>query len=275
MQTPQSWSDSESAKLFFEKLRRASCSILLLDYDGTLSPFQEDRLQTKFYNGVRERIEHLLSLSQTRVVLISGRKARELQSLVALSRPIEIWGSHGRELLALDGSYKAEPLTAFEEKALKEATSDLSHIYDAEWLECKVNSIAIHWRKTSGVKAEVEAHVERLYRQLLSAQTTEGSLQKLPFDGGIELRVGSGDKGDAVTMVLADAPIGTVSAFLGDDLTDENAFRALLSQPQDVGHLPVLVRKEPRPTLAELWLSPPEELICFLDEWIRSVESSR
>jgi trehalose-phosphatase len=275
MQIPHGWSDSEDAQLFFRELRKASSSILLLDYDGTLSPFQDDRLQTKFYDGVRERLEHLLSLSQTRVVLVSGRKAKELQSLVALSRPIEIWGSHGREHLALDGSYEAEPLTAFEEKALQEAISELTRIYDTDMLECKINSISIHWRKTSGIKPEVEAHVEQLYQRLVSAQTTEGSLQMLGFDGGIELRVGSGDKGDAVNTVLAGAASGTISAFLGDDLTDENAFRALLDHPHQATRLPVLVRQEPRPSLAQLWLSPPEELLCFLDEWIRSVESSR
>lgn len=275
MQIPHGWSNSETAQLFFRELHKASSSILLLDYDGTLAPFQENRLQTKFYDGVRERLEHLLTLAQTRVVLISGRKAKELQSLAALTKPIEIWGAHGREHLALDGSCKSEPLTTFEKKALHDATNELSRIYDTEMLESKINSIAIHWRKTPGTKAEIEANVERLYRQLVSAQRTDGSLRKLPFDGGIELRVGSGDKGDAVNRVLADASIGTVSAFLGDDLTDENAFRALLDQHQDATHLPVLVRKEARPTLARLWLSPPEELLDFLDKWIRSVESSR
>ncbi|MBU1936081.1 trehalose-phosphatase, partial [bacterium] len=56
---------------------------------------------------------------------------------------------------------------------------------------------------------------------------------------------------------------GATVAYLGDDLTDEDAFRVLKGKG-----LGVLVRPEFRPTTADLWLQPPDDLIEFLKNWI-------
>jgi trehalose-6-phosphatase len=55
-------------------------------------------------------------------------------------------------------------------------------------------------------------------------------------------------------------------AYLGDDFSDEDAFRAI----PDEGAV-VLVRPNFRATVASLWLRPPEELLQFLERWHRSV----
>jgi len=57
-------------------------------------------------------------------------------------------------------------------------------------------------------------------------------------------------------------------AFLGDDLSDESAFRAV----QRAGRrgLSVLVRREWRDTAAEVWLRPPTELKEFLLRWLQA-----
>jgi len=55
----------------------------------------------------------------------------------------------------------------------------------------------------------------------------------------------------------------TVAAYLGDDFTDEDAFTAIK------GHgIGILVRKEFRPTEADIWIKPPDELLSFLSDWI-------
>lgn len=62
----------------------------------------------------------------------------------------------------------------------------------------------------------------------------------------------------------SDCPV----AYLGDDLSDEAAFRAV----QRVGRrgLGVLVRREWRDTAAEVWLRPPGELKGFLERWVKA-----
>lgn len=56
-------------------------------------------------------------------------------------------------------------------------------------------------------------------------------------------------------------------AYLGDDLTDEDAFQAL-----DTRGLRVLVRDALRPTAADIWLQPPDELLDFLRSWRQTCE---
>ena len=96
------------------------------------------------------------------------------------------------------------------------------------------------------------------------------------FDGGMELRVTGVDKGTAVRQVLADTRSshadGALLAYLGDDMTDEDAFRAL----GDEG-FSILVRDQLRPTAAGSWLRPPGELLRFLERWLdlRSRDTGR
>jgi len=54
-------------------------------------------------------------------------------------------------------------------------------------------------------------------------------------------------------------------AYLGDDLTDERAFRAL-----GRAGLSVLVRPEWHTTAAALWIRPPEDLREFLTRWLQA-----
>ena len=91
----------------------------------------------------------------------------------------------------------------------------------------------------------------------------EFGFELLDFDGGLELRAASKNKGDAVSAILAECKAGFAAAYLGDDQTDESAFRAIKGQG-----LAILVRSQPRPTLADVWLEPPEELIQFLRGWL-------
>ena len=97
----------------------------------------------------------------------------------------------------------------------------------------------------------------------------QASLELHSFDGGIELRVPGRDKGYAVKTIISKLDRDVVAAYLGDDLTDEDAFNAI----KGVG-LGVLVRPDYRPTSASIWLKPPDELLDFLRRWHQSREQS-
>ena len=83
-----------------------------------------------------------------------------------------------------------------------------------------------------------------------------------PFDGGIEIRAAARNKGDVVRTIVAEMGRGAAIAYLGDDQTDEDAFAAL----QGFG-LSVLVQPEYRPTVADVCVRPPEDVIAFLTDW--------
>jgi trehalose-phosphatase len=244
---------------FFERLRRASSRALLLDYDGTLAPFTPDRSRAFPYREIPELVSKIMQ-HQTRVVLISGRAATELVFLSGIHPHPEIWGSHGIERLYPDGSYEVEAPPAEQRTALQAAIRSLRSAGLGPRLETKPGGIAVHWR---GVPAAEKAQIEGKVRTLCGSAVTDFGLELLPFDGGLELRAPGRNKGDAVKAVLAEAGSGVSAAYLGDDQTDENAFRAIKGRG-----LAVLVRPQPRPTMADVWLRPPQELVRFLRDWL-------
>ena len=96
---------------FFNNLASAQKRALMLDYDGTLAPFRVEREKAVPYPGVRETLNRLVSAGRTRVVIISGRRVRDLVPLIGLDVTPEIWGSHGLERLTRDNEYKLIELT--------------------------------------------------------------------------------------------------------------------------------------------------------------------
>jgi trehalose-phosphatase len=152
-------------------------------------------------------------------------------------------------------------------RALQRADRALQAAGLVDRVETKPSGIAVHWRGlSSGERSSIEDKVQAIAEPLVR----EYGLELLPFDGGLEIRAGNRNKGDAVSAILAESGAGVAAAYLGDDQTDENAFRAIK------GHgLAVLVRAEPRPTMADAWLRPPEELGHFLREWLVACGAER
>lgn len=244
---------------FLDQVRMAEQRALLLDYDGTLAPFHVRRDQALPYPGVREIIGAMLRAGHTRLVVISGRWTQDLIPLLGLDQIPEIWGSHGWERLRPDGSYEPAELDERTLNALGQAYAWAGTQGLAERCERKPASLALHWR---GLAPEAAADLREQALAAWSPFVQEAGLVVSPFDGGVELRVPGRDKGFAVRAILAELGADVVVAYLGDDLTDEDAFRAI----KGVG-LGGLVRAEFRPTAANIWLLPPEELLDFLRQW--------
>lgn len=244
---------------FFNQLRRAGNRALMLDYDGTLAPFTPDRTRAFPYKEIPPLVSKIMQRG-TRVVLVSGRAATELLFLSGIHPHPEIWGSHGAERLLPDGTYHADTLPVQQRAGLQLAKKLFCGAGLEPHMETKPSGIAVHWRGISATeKKAVEARVRGFSKELID----DYGLQLLPFDGGLELRTPGKTKGDAVSAILAECGNGVVAAYLGDDQTDENAFRAIKGRG-----LGVLVRTEPRPSLADVWLKPPDDLGHFLRNWL-------
>jgi trehalose-phosphatase len=245
---------------FFERLARTGRCALLLDYDGTLAPFHVDPARALPYAGIRERLNVLLAQHDTRLAIISGRWTRDLLPLLGLDARPEVWGSHGWERCHPDGrceTYRPD------ERALQ-ALAQADHWTESlvalgARLEPKPAALAIHWR---GLEPETVQRIRGAILEHRARHARDHGLEALDFDGGIELRAPGRNKADAVNAIAAESGDALI-AYLGDDVTDDDAFRAL--RPGDLG---VLVRPDFRPTAASLWLKPPEELLDFLDRWI-------
>jgi trehalose-phosphatase len=233
----------------------------MLDYDGTLAPFRVNRDEAFPYPGIREILDDLLAADCCRVVLVSGRAVRDLIPLLGLKRPPEIWGSHGAEWRSQEGEYRVLPVPESAVDALNRAHTWAENEGLQDRCEHKPGCLALHWRGLSTQDVEgIRGKARRRWTHIAK----EAQLELREFDGGLELRIPGREKGEAVRTILSEVKDDAVIAYLGDDETDEDAFRALAGRG-----LGVLVRTEWRETRAEIWLKPPEQLLMFLENWRR------
>ena len=264
MQTPDPKFNLET---FFGRVRSAAARVLMLDYDGTLAPFRINPAEAAPYPGVIPLLDEIQQSGHTRVVMVSGRWTKDLVPLLGLKRAPEIWGSHGWERLQPHGEYNVGRITPSALEVLVTADEWIAEI-EALGGRCerKPAALAFHWRGLDN--ARIAGIRDKIFEKWTEIGYVNG-LAWHDFDGGIELRVAGRDKGDVVRTLVAEVGPGAVFAYLGDDLTDEPAFKAM----PDTGAA-ILVRPQFRPTTAALWIRPPEELLEFLARWHRAAGNS-
>lgn len=247
---------------FFREVGRSRQSALLLDYDGTLAPFRRNRHLAVPYPGIVPLLKRIMDTGCTRMVVISGRRAHEIIPLLQLSPAPEIWGTHGIERLRGDGTYERLELDRVTLNALLDAERWAWNVGLHHLLEHKPGSLALHWRELS--KDEVQDIRDKVL-QGWGPIAENACLTLEEFDGGIEVRAANRNKGDAVRTILTEMEVNSPVAYLGDDQTDEAAFRALRGRG-----LSVLVRPQWRETDADIWIRPPIQLSAFLHDWLQA-----
>jgi trehalose 6-phosphate phosphatase len=244
---------------FWQLLQNGSQRVLLLDYDGTLAPFRQERNTAFPYSGVKEILEKIQQSGKTRLIIVSGRNIKDIISLLGLKKLPEIWGGHGFERLLPDNSMQRKEIPATCSLNLQKAFVWAKEHGHENNCEQKASSLAFHWR---GLKDEIKEQLKRKVNKAWNPLTKGEYLEIHSFDGGLELRCAGMHKGDVIKQILAESPNDAMIAYLGDDLTDEDAFKALKGKG-----LSVLVRNTHRDTLADCWLTPPDELLVFLQNW--------
>ncbi len=247
---------------FFEDLSKARRRVLLLDYDGTIAPFSADRSLARPYFGIHQLLQTIIATCRTDLIVISGRAAHEVPPLLSLNPPPEVWGAHGLERIGPEGHYEqiAGSDEAFDALAQCEAMLERQGL--GRCLEIKLAAVAVHWR---GVAPSKVLTIRRKAFRVLESLAKHPDLMLAEFDGGVELRLRTANKGNVVRTLTSRFDDTVPIAYLGDDSSDEDAFCALNGRG-----LTVLVRPKPRVTAAQMWLKPPDELIDFLAAWIRS-----
>ena len=237
----------------------AAHRLLMLDYDGTLAPFRIERDEALPLPGMRELLERVCASPRTRVAIVSGRPVREVERLLGPLPAMGV-GEHGWE--------SRDPSAVVQQPAVgKEVLSALDRAEgygrSSGWtplLERKRSALVLHTRSLSREQAvALEERAVNAWQPFAEP----GAVSVDRIDGGVELRARSRDKGTVVNTLLASAPPGTLGVFLGDDVTDEDAFEAV----RDRG-FGVRVGAEDRPTLAMGRLRGCEEVPAFLERWI-------
>jgi len=244
---------------FWDAVRGAIHRCLVLDYDGTLSEFRVDRMQAFPVPGVVETLSEIRDSGRTSLSIMTGRPVSELLALLG-DLGIPICGSQGTEFRAADGAMRVYRLTDRQEERIERAEREAKALALAGRVERKLSSVALH---TRGLDAQVAAREEAEVAGLWSADAADYGMECRPFKGGVELRLLGVDKGTALDRTLEAAPSDSLCVYLGDDLTDEDAFRAI-----DGRGYGIKVGHGGEPTSAAGRLEDPNAVREFLKTWL-------
>jgi trehalose 6-phosphate phosphatase len=214
---------------FSEDIRAASRVLLLSDYDGTLTPIVSRPRDALLAPGVREKLASLAGNPAFRVGIISGRPLMEVQVMVGIEG-IYYAGNHGLEIEGPGLSYinpEAKAARAEMEDLAEEFSSRLSGI-EGVIIEDKELSLSVHYRM---VAEDRRQEVIDVFRKVTAPKVKSGKIRVSSGKMVLEIRPPiDWHKGKAVETIeeqiyaASGGGAGTV-IYLGDDTTDEDAFR--------------------------------------------------
>lgn len=232
---------------------------VFLDYDGTLTPIVADHTRATLSAEMRGAVAALAV--RCAVTIVSGRDLEKLRRLVALD---SVWyaGSHGFDIAGPHGSGErlemgVEFLSALDavEGRLTERLAGIA----GHSVERKRFAVAVHYRQVAAAQVDrLRAIVEEILAD--HAQLRRGLGKKV-----IEIRPDiDWNKGEAVLWLmqrLGRAPAEPLPLYVGDDITDEDAFHVLAGRG-----LCIAVRHaETRPTAADYTLADTAEVQQLLE----------
>jgi trehalose 6-phosphate phosphatase len=238
--------------------------VVFLDYDGTLAPIVENPDRAFLPAATREVVRALAA--RCPVAVVSGRGRDKVTELVALDE-LYYAGSHGFDISGPRAEIRWQPDAglldhmARASARLREVLADIAGVR----IEEKGFSTAVHYRQVAPV------HVPQIERRVEQVLAGEPDLQKTHGKKVLELRPRiDWHKGRAVLWLLQALGLDgddVLPIYVGDDVTDEDAFEALHGRG-----LGILVTERPRPTAAEYAVRDCDEvrellarLVAYLD----------
>jgi len=241
---------------------------VFLDYDGTLTPIvsrpEDAVLSPKMRQTIKELADHCF------VAIISGRDLQDVENLVGLDN-IYYAGSHGFDISGPQGQHLEHqmgteflPVLDQTEKSLRNFLEDK---IPGVQIERKKFSIAVHYRRAEASRVgEVEEVVDRGQRGSKGLRKTSG---KKIFELQPDI---DWHKGKALLWLSEQLGLDRpefLPLYLGDDVTDEDAFKVL--RGRGIG---IAVQEEAAPTAASYRLRDPGEVEKFLKALTTHAEES-
>ncbi|KAJ1258662.1 hypothetical protein BS78_10G092600 [Paspalum vaginatum] len=237
--------------------------VMFMDYDGTLSPIVTDPDMAFMTAEMRAAVRNVARHFPTAIV--TGRCVEKVYSFVGLSE-LYYAGSHGmdikgpsskkHETVLLQPAREFLPVIYKAYRALEEATKATP----GARVENNKFCLSVHFRCVDEKSwSPLAEQVKAVLRDFPDLKLTEG--RKV-----LEIRPAiMWDKGKAVEFLLKslgfDDRSDVLPVYIGDDRTDEDAFKVLRKRGQGLG---ILVTKCPKETDASYSLQDPTEVMEFL-----------
>jgi len=234
---------------------RSRTVAVFLDYDGTLTPIVSHPEDAFLSNSMRQTVQELTERAP--VAILSGRELDDVSRRVGLNAVI-YGGSHGFDI-AGPNQLRRQVATEFLpnlDAAEKELHDTIDEVAGAQ-VERKRFSVATHYRNVA------ENDVSKLKQAVDAVAARHRELRRIDGKKVYELLPAvDWDKGNAVIWlleILRRERGDLYPIYIGDDITDEDAFRAL----KQIG-TGIVVSEKPQPTAATYSLKDPAEVERFL-----------
>ncbi|KPK90825.1 trehalose-6-phosphate synthase [bacterium SM23_31] len=197
--------------------------LILLDYDGTLTPFALKPEHAKPDKGILSLLQKLSRDSCNELVIISGRDKDTLEKWfgnlnISLSAEHGVWNKKKMGVWEL-----SEPITNYWKDVIRLILELYMDRTPGSFIEEKSYSLAWHFRKSDPELASVRA---RELKESILHLTTNIGLSVLEGNKVIEIKNAGIHKGLAVLKRISHGKFDFILA-AGDDWTDEDIFKVL------------------------------------------------
>lgn len=238
--------------------------VVFLDYDGTLTPIVSQPDQAVLSDAMRDTVRRLAE--QCTVAIVSGRDRADVEQRVDLdniiyagSHGFDITGPNGLHLEHEGGQACLSDLDAAQQR-LQEALSSI----EGAMVERKRVAIAIHYRNVH------ESQIEQVKSAVNAVASEHPKLRKSGGKKIIELQPDiDWNKGRAIMWLLQTLDLDqpdVLPIYIGDDVTDEDAFRALNQRGNGIG---LGVGEMPESTASDYHLNDVNDVRDFLESLMK------
>lgn len=205
--------------------------VFLSDYDGTLADFHPDPTIPRPSKRTRELLGRLAERQDSSLGIVSGRRVADLRTRTQLPARVYLAGLHGMEIEVGLRRWRHPDLDVAREdvRELNERLEQVRARVPGLILEDKHASIAVHVR---GVDAARRSDALGMADECAAAWVQSGRLRRLPGNLVLEFLPNIAcHKGDATRWIAQDIEERCGErpwiTFVGDDITDEDAFEAI------------------------------------------------
>lgn len=194
---------------------------LFLDLDGTLLEFALDPAAVELPDRLHGILGRLPAATGGAIAFVSGRTLADIDRLLGAGR-FPLAAVHGLERRDASGRVRAEVTDEAGFERLHALLRDIADAHAGAILEHKGVTLALHYRQCQEREHELIEQVEAA----LAGVATELKLMRGKMV--LEIKPAHGDKGTAIADFMEEAPFaGRTPVFVGDDVTDEDGFRAV------------------------------------------------
>lgn len=199
---------------------------LFLDFDGTLVPIQKDPEQCFLSKKFKTQLLGLSNSTRFHLIILSGRSLSDIKKRVGI-RKIYYGGNHGLDISGPNLRFTHPKALASHldiESVSCRLKKEIANIHGA-WIENKKYSVSLHFRS---VTKEDIPRVKNVFHAVADEFIEQERLSVIKGKKVIELApCVQWNKGSAVLWILRHLEDKCMPLYIGDDQTDETAFKTL------------------------------------------------